>query len=144
MNDVKHKPPTLGVLYGNRDFFPDQLVTEAREDIAQVFARLGIRAIQLGDRIPSSAASKPTPTPANAPNFSVNTRAKSTACSSAAQFWRRKRRGRNAQNFEAQRAGAVQGYPDDLKQLSPARRRDAFCGKISVSNNLVQAGSNSH
>jgi hypothetical protein len=33
----------------------------------------------------------------------------------------------------------IQGYPDDLKRLSP-RRRDAYCGKISVSNNLVQAG----
>ena len=36
----------------------------------------------------------------------------------------------------------IQGYPDDLKQLSPERRRDAFCGKISVCNNLVQAGLN--
>jgi L-fucose isomerase-like protein len=34
----------------------------------------------------------------------------------------------------------IQAYPDDLKQLSPARRRDAYCGKISVCNNLVQAG----
>ena len=34
----------------------------------------------------------------------------------------------------------LQGYPADLKQLSPARRRDAFCGKISAANNLVQAG----
>ena len=34
----------------------------------------------------------------------------------------------------------VQGYPDDLNQLGVSRRRDAFCGKISVCNNLVQAG----
>ena len=34
----------------------------------------------------------------------------------------------------------IQGYPDDLNQLDVARRRDAFCGKISVCNNLVQAG----
>src|SRR5262249_21412029 len=34
----------------------------------------------------------------------------------------------------------IQGYPDDLKKLDVARRRDAFCGKISVCNNLVQAG----
>jgi hypothetical protein len=36
--------PVPGVIYGNRDFFPDHLVTEARRDIAQVFARLGIGA----------------------------------------------------------------------------------------------------
>src|SRR4029434_3584226 len=34
----------------------------------------------------------------------------------------------------------IQGYPDDLKKLGPERRRDAYCGKISAANNLVQAG----
>ena len=34
----------------------------------------------------------------------------------------------------------VQAYPDDLDQLIPSRRRDAFCGKISVCNNLFQYG----
>src|SRR6185369_14928109 len=34
----------------------------------------------------------------------------------------------------------IQGYPDDPNQLMPSRRRDSFCGKISVCNNLVQAG----
>ena len=34
----------------------------------------------------------------------------------------------------------IQAYPDDLNALGVARRRDAFCGKISVCNNLNQAG----
>ena len=34
----------------------------------------------------------------------------------------------------------IQAYPDDLGQLGITRRRDAFCGKISVCNNLVQSG----
>src|SRR5688500_7312874 len=33
----------------------------------------------------------------------------------------------------------IQGYPDDLNALGVERRRDAFCGKISVCNNLSQA-----
>jgi L-fucose isomerase-like protein len=33
----------------------------------------------------------------------------------------------------------VQAYLDDLKELHVACRRDAFCGKISVCNNLRQA-----
>ena len=41
--------PTLGVIYGNRDFFPDELVTESRADIAALFDRLGINTIQLGE-----------------------------------------------------------------------------------------------
>ena len=49
MKPAANKIPTLGVIYGNRDFFPDQLVTEARADLANVFAKLGIKAIQLGE-----------------------------------------------------------------------------------------------
>src|SRR5690606_40295125 len=36
----------------------------------------------------------------------------------------------------------VQAYPDDLDKLHVQRRRDAFCGKISVCNNLRQYGIN--
>ena len=38
---------TLGVIIGNRDFFPDQLVTEARRDIETLFAQMDIAAIML-------------------------------------------------------------------------------------------------
>ena len=34
----------------------------------------------------------------------------------------------------------VQAYPDDLDQFTVERRRDAFCGKVSVCNNLRQYG----
>jgi len=34
----------------------------------------------------------------------------------------------------------LQAYPDDLDKLDPKNRRDAFCGKISVANNLYQYG----
>ena len=38
---------TLGVIIGNREFFPDQLVAEAREDIVKLFAECGIRPIMV-------------------------------------------------------------------------------------------------
>ena len=40
---------TLGVIIGNRDFFPDQLVTEARNDIGALFADLDIDGIMLDE-----------------------------------------------------------------------------------------------
>ena len=46
---MKTHTPTLGVIYGNRDFFPDHLVTEARADMAKAFAKFGIKAIQLNE-----------------------------------------------------------------------------------------------
>ena len=41
---------TLGVIFGNRDFFPDHLVTEARKDIHKLFADLEIEGIMLSEQ----------------------------------------------------------------------------------------------
>jgi L-fucose isomerase-like protein len=38
---------TLGVIIGNRDFFPDHLVTEARRDVRRLFAELDIEPVML-------------------------------------------------------------------------------------------------
>jgi L-fucose isomerase-like protein len=133
--------PVLGVIYGNRDFFPDQLITEARADVAKLFGRLGIKAIQLSE--------------SDSKLGGVETHAEARKC---AELFRRHAGEIDGvlvclPNFGDEKGVAdtlkmsklnapvlIQGYPDDLKQLSPARRRDAYCGKISVCNNLVQAG----
>jgi L-fucose isomerase-like protein len=133
--------PVLGVIYGNRDFFPDQLVSEARQDTAQILTRRGVRAIQLGE--------------ADSKLGGVETHADARKC---AELFRRHADDIDGilvclPNFGDEKGVAdtlkmsklnvpvlIQGYPDDLKQLSPARRRDAYCGKISVCNNLSQAG----
>jgi len=141
MKNAIKTSPVLGVIYGNRDFFPDQLVTEARRDVAQIFARFQIKAIQLGE--------------SDSKLGGVETHAEARKC---AELFRRHAHEIDGilvclPNFGDEKGVAdtlkmsrlnvpvlIQGYPDDLKQLSPARRRDAYCGKISVSNNLVQAG----
>ena len=40
---------TLGVIVGNRDFFPDRLVTEARADILTLFKEMDIEAVILDE-----------------------------------------------------------------------------------------------
>jgi L-fucose isomerase-like protein len=141
MKNAKNNPPVLAVIYGNRDFFPDLLVTEARADIASVFSRLGIKAVQLSEKDSKLGG--------------VETHADARKC--AALF---RKHGHEIDgvlvclpNFGDEKGVAdtlkmaglnvpvlIQGYPDDLKRLDVARRRDAFCGKISVCNNLVQSG----
>src|SRR5579885_205065 len=134
-------PPQLGVLYANRDFFPDLLVAEARADIARVFARLGIRPVQLAETDSKLGG--------------VETHADARRC---ADLFRKHRDEIDGvlvclPNFGDEKgvtdtlklAGLnvpvlIQAYPDDLKRLDAARRRDAYCGKISVCNNLLQAG----
>jgi L-fucose isomerase-like protein len=39
----------LGVIIGNRDFFPDHLVTEARGEILDLFGKLNIDAVIVGE-----------------------------------------------------------------------------------------------
>jgi L-fucose isomerase-like protein len=134
-------PATLGVIYGNRDFFPDQLVAEARADIARLFGRLGLQAVQLGE--------------GDSKLGGLETHADARKCAALFRQHADKIDGVLVclPNFGDEKGVAetlklaglnvpvlVQAYPDDLSRLSPARRRDAFCGKISVCNNLIQAG----
>ena len=37
----------LGVIFGNRDFFPDKLVAEARTDLLKLFGELGLEGVML-------------------------------------------------------------------------------------------------
>src|SRR5215510_3615293 len=40
---------TIAVIIGNRDFFPDQLVSEARRDLVALFRALDLEAVLLGE-----------------------------------------------------------------------------------------------
>src|SRR5215813_1460194 len=133
--------PTLAVIIGNRDFFPDVLVSEARRDLLTLFESLGISAVLLDEQTTKLGA--------------VETWAHAKACGEL--FARHRDRIDGVlvclPNFGDEKGVAdalklsgldvpvlVQAYPDDLDQLHVQRRRDAFCGKISVCNNLRQYG----
>ena len=138
---MKPSPFSLGVIFGNRDFFPDKLVAEARTDLVKLFGELGLKAIMLD--------------PAETKLGGVETHNDARKC---ADLFRRHRDEIAGvlvvlPNFGDEKGVAdtlkiaglnvpvlVQGYPDDLDRLDVIRRRDAFCGKISVCNNLRQAG----
>jgi len=132
---------TLGVIIGNRDFFPDHLITEARNDIQALFSKLGIDAVMLSEQDSKLGG--------------VETYADARKC---ADLFKQKRESIEGvlvvlPNFGDERGVAdtlklaglnvpvlIQAYPDDLDKLDPKNRRDAFCGKISVTNNLYQYG----
>ena len=132
---------TLGVIVGNRDFFPDVLVGEARRDLLKLFGELEIDAVLLDDQATKLGA--------------VETWEHAKRCAGLFRANRERIDGVvvSLPNFGDEKGVAdtlklaglnvpvlVQAYPDDLDQLSVERRRDAFCGKISVCNNLRQYG----
>jgi L-fucose isomerase-like protein len=131
----------LGVIFGNRDFFPDHLVSEARKDILAVFQEMNIEGVMLAE----------TETKLG----SVETYAHSKTCAELFKANRERIEGVLVilPNFGDEKGVAdtiklsglnvpilVQAYPDDLSAFNVERRRDAFCGKISVCNNLRQYG----
>jgi L-fucose isomerase-like protein len=136
-----NKNSTLGIIIGNRDFFPDKLVAEARTEILDLFKQLNITPIMLSD--------------ADSKLGGVETFAEAQKC--AALF---KKHADEIDgilvilpNFGDEKGVAetiklsgltvpvlIQGYPDDLAKMDVVNRRDAWCGKISVCNNLYQYG----
>jgi len=135
------KPCTLGVIIGNRDFFPDKLVSEARAQVLGVLDKAGIAAVLLEETDSKLGG--------------VESFADAQKCASLF----RKHADRIAgilvvlPNFGDEKGIAetlklsgldvpvlLQAYPDELDKMNVANRRDSWCGKISASNNLYQYG----
>ena len=136
-----NKNTTIGVIIGNRDFFPDKLVGEARTEILNLFKKLNITPVLLADTDSKLGG--------------VETFAEAKKC--AALF---KQHADEIDgilvilpNFGDEKGVAetiklsglnvpvlIQAYPDDLGKMDVVNRRDAWCGKISVCNNLYQFG----
>jgi len=132
---------TLAVIVGNRDFFPDVLVTEGRRDILGVLDEMDIEPVILAEDDTNLGG--------------VETWGEAKKCAALFKANQDKIDGILVvlPNFGDEKGVAdtiklsglqvpilVQAYPDDLNQFNLERRRDAFCGKVSVCNNLRQYG----
>lgn len=135
------KTATLGVIIGNRDFFPDSLVEKARLEIVEVFERLGLTPVLLD--------------PEDTKLGGVETYQEARKCADLFKKYRDQIMGVLVilPNFGDEKGVAdtlkladlnvpvlIQAYPDDLQKMNVVNRRDSWCGKISVCNNLYQYG----
>jgi L-fucose isomerase-like protein len=132
---------TLGVIIGNRGFFPSKLCEEGRTTLLKVLKEEGIEAITLS--------------PEDTPFGSVETYAQAKQCAALFKKHREKIDGIlvSLPNFGDERGVAdtirtaglnvpvlIQAFPDDMKHMTIEHRRDSFCGKMSACNNLWQYG----
>ena len=132
---------TLGVIVGNRGFFPGHLARTGREDMLKALAEEGIDAIALG--------------PEHSVHGAVESRDEAKAC--AALFRANADRIGGVivtlPNFGDERAIAetlrmaglnvpvlIHATADDPAKMGIDARRDAFCGKMSACNVLTQYG----
>src|SRR5689334_5239609 len=132
---------TMGLIVGNRGFFPDHLAKSGREEMIRVLETAGMEVVAL--------------TPEQSKYGAVETRDESTRC---AELFKK-----NADridgiivtlpNFGEERAIAdtlrlsglrvpvlIQATPDSPGKMLISDRRDSFCGKMSACNNLAQYG----
>lgn len=132
---------TLGVIVGNRDFFPDRLVTEARADIVTLFKEMDIEAVIL-DETATKLGGVETWTHAKicADLFKKNAERIDGILVTLPNFGDEKGVADTIKLSGLNVPILVQAYPDDLRQFTVERRRDGFCGKISVCNDLRQYG----
>jgi L-fucose isomerase-like protein len=138
---MSHKKMTMGVIVGNRGFFPDQLAKSGREEIIKALTQAGIDSVVLGLEQSKHGA--------------VETHEEARRC--AALFQKNSDRIDGVivslPNFGDERAIAdtlrmarlgvpvlVQATPDDASKMTILHRRDSFCGKMSACNNLRQYG----
>jgi L-fucose isomerase-like protein len=135
------KPSTIGVIIGNRDFFPDKLVAEARTEVIELFRKMNITPVMLSD--------------ADSKLGGVETFADARKCANLFKQHADQIDGILVvlPNFGDEKGVAetiklsglnvpvlIQGYPDELNKMDVVNRRDSWCGKISVCNNLYQFG----
>lgn len=138
---VSQRPVTLGVIVGNRGFFPDHLALSGRQTILEVLEKAGIRSVivELNDTKYGA----------------IENLREAQIC---AELFRQHRDEIDGvivtlPNFGEEWAIAdalrfaqldvpvlIHAFPDDPKDMSLANRRDSFCGKMSVCNNLKQYG----
>jgi len=135
------KQMTMGLIIGNRGFFPDHLARSGREEMIRTLEAAGIGAVVLG--------------PEEAKHGAVETRDEAKKCAALFDVNRDRIGGVIVAlpNFGDERAVAetlrmarldvpvlIQAFPDSAGAMSLKDRRDSFCGKMSVCNNLSQYG----
>jgi len=132
---------TMGLIVGNRGFFPDHLAKSGREEMIQALQKAGIEVVAL-----SAEQSK---------YGAVETHEEAKRC---AELFRSKADAIDGvivtlPNFGDERGIAdtmrlsrlavpilVQATPDTPTKMGITHRRDSFCGKMSACNNLRQYG----
>lgn len=132
---------TLGVIIGNRDFFPDKLVAEAKVDINALFEKLNIKGIMLTEA-ESKLGGVETFKEAQrcADLFKTHAADISGVLVLLPNFGDEKGVAETLKLANLNVPVLIQAYPDELSKMDVVNRRDSWCGKISVCNNLYQFG----
>ncbi len=134
-------PLTLGVIVTNRNFFADSLVEQGRKQVLAALEGLGVQAVILDTTAtPLGAVESWEDAKACAALFKQHRSDIDGILVSLPNFGNEKGVADAIRLSELNVPVLVHAFPDSTASLTAAGRRDAFCGKLSVTNNLYQYG----
>jgi len=135
------KKNTFGVIVGNRGFFPDVLAKQGRKDILDVLRKNGFNAVALPMKETKYGAVETLEDAKKcAALFAQNRDKIDGVIVTLPNFGDEKAVAETVKRCELDVPILIQAEPDTAGKMTIADRRDSFCGKISVCNNLRQAG----
>lgn len=131
----------LAVIVGNRDFFPDRLVSEGRQDILNLLHEMNVKPVILGEKDTNLGGVETWQDAKRcAELFKAHSGEIDGILVVLPNFGDEKGIAETVKLSGLDVPILVQAYPDDLDSFTVERRRDSWCGKISVCNNLRQYG----
>ena len=129
--------PTLGVIVGNRGFFPATCARRVAKTMLKVLKKEGINAIASRRRTPSTAALKASATPQKCADLFKKHADEIDGILVTLPNFGDERAIANAIRWSGLNVPVlIHAYPDDATKMTIADRRDSFCGKMSTCNNL--------
>jgi len=135
------KKMTMGVIVGNRGFFPDHLAKTGREEMIKALQKAGMDVVVLGpDQTKYGAVETYEEAKSCAELFKSQADAIDGVVVTLPNFGDERA---IADALRLSRLGVpvlVQATPDTPGKMAITHRRDSFCGKMSACNNLRQYG----
>ncbi|MBL7154819.1 MAG: L-fucose/L-arabinose isomerase family protein [Phycisphaerae bacterium] len=138
------KKTTFAVIVGNRGFFPDDLAKQGRKTILDVLKKNGFKSVALSVSTAGGTKYGAVETYADAKKcaelFAQNSKTIDGIIVTLPNFGDEKGVAETIKRSDLNVPILIHAEPDTQGKMTIANRGDSFCGKISVCNNLRQAG----
>ena len=138
---MKEGPVTLGVIVGNRGFFPSHLCDDGRAIMLKVLEEEGIKAIAISpDETPYGSVESLEEARKLADLFKANASEIDGVLVTLPNFGDERAIANTLRWAGLNVPVLIHAYPDVIETMTIKDRRDSFCGKMSACNNLRQYG----
>lgn len=134
---MKNNKSTFALYFGNRGFFPESLIAEARKELFEVVTKLGYESILMDSALTHNGAVESTAEGQKYARFLESNRGKYDGVILCLPNFGDE----NGAIAALRDAGVpifILAYPDELDKMDFHQRRDAFCGKFSIMDVFYQ------